>query len=104
VADAAGFVARVDAEAVGRAAVLLGAGRERVEDSIDLAAGVMVLKKAGDRVAAGDALAELHYDDDGRLDAALAAAQSAFKLAAAAPAPLPLVLAWVRAGEETRYV
>jgi pyrimidine-nucleoside phosphorylase len=94
----------VDAEAVGRAAVLLGAGRERVEDSIDLAAGVMVLKKAGDPVAAGDALAELHYDDDRRLDVARAAAQSAFSLSAAPPAPLPLVLAWVRAGKEARYV
>lgn len=104
VADAAGFVAHVDAEAVGRAAVLLGAGRERVEDSIDLAAGVMVLKKAGDPVAAGDALAELHYDDDRRLDVARAAAQSAFSLSAAPPAPLPLVLAWVRAGKEARYV
>ena len=104
VADAPGFVARVDAEAVGRAAVLLGAGRERVDDAIDLAAGVMVLKKAGDRVSAGDALVELHYDDDRRLDAALAAAQSAFSLSATPPAALPLVLAWVRAEGETRYL
>jgi pyrimidine-nucleoside phosphorylase len=103
-ANTSGFVARVDAEAIGRAAVLLGAGRERVDDAIDLAAGVMIEKKPGDAVHAGDALAILHYNDPRKLDEAAALAQAAFSIESVAPPRQPLILAWVRAGGETRYV
>jgi pyrimidine-nucleoside phosphorylase len=71
-ASRGGYVARLDAELVGRASVALGAGRDRVEDSIDPAVGIMVRVTVGDRVAAGDPMLELHYRDRARLDAALA--------------------------------
>ena len=45
----------LDAELVGRASVALGAGRDRVEDPVDPAVGIMVLAKPGDAVRAGDA-------------------------------------------------
>ena len=52
---AAGYLTRLDAELVGRASVALGAGRDRVEDPVDPAVGIMVRAKPGDAVRAGDA-------------------------------------------------
>jgi pyrimidine-nucleoside phosphorylase len=55
-----GYVRRIKAEAVGRGAMLLGAGRETKDAAIDPAAGIILLKKIGDPVSAGEPLAELH--------------------------------------------
>ena len=52
-ASRAGFVTALDAELVGRASVALGAGRDRVEDPVDPAVGIMVVAKPGDAVRAG---------------------------------------------------
>ena len=71
-ASRGGYVARLDAELVGRASVALGAGRDRVEDAIDPAVGIMVRATVGDRVAAGDPVLELYYRDRARLDRAVA--------------------------------
>lgn len=60
VADEAGWVAGFDAEAVGRAANVLGAGRLRKEDSVDHAAGLVLHVKTGTRVEVGRALATLY--------------------------------------------
>jgi pyrimidine-nucleoside phosphorylase/thymidine phosphorylase len=60
VAPAAGVVEAIDAEAVGLAAMALGAGRSRLEDRVDPAAGIEVRKKVGDPVAAGEPIATLH--------------------------------------------
>lgn len=59
-ADKEGFVSRMDAEKLGRAAMKLGAGRETKDSIIDLAAGIMLRVKTGDRVKPGTVLAELH--------------------------------------------
>jgi pyrimidine-nucleoside phosphorylase len=66
-----GIVEAVDAELVGRASAALGAGRDRVEDSVDVAVGIMVCAKPGDEVGAGDPLLELHVRDRAKLEAAL---------------------------------
>jgi thymidine phosphorylase len=95
-ADRAGFVVRVDAELVGRASVALGAGRDRVEDPVDPAVGILVAAKPGDRVRAGDPLLELHYRDRGRLDAASALAGKAVAIGDAAPAASRLIVGEVR--------
>ena len=55
-----GYVAAIAAEAVGVAAMLLGAGRATKESTIDLGVGVVLHMKVGDAVAAGEPLAELH--------------------------------------------
>lgn len=55
-----GYVLRIRAEAIGRGAMLLGAGRETKESLIDLGVGVVLQKKVGDPVRAGEALALLH--------------------------------------------
>ena len=70
-AGRAGYVARLDAELIGRASVLLGAGRDRVEDAVDPAVGLVIIAKPGTQVSAGDAILELHYREPAKLDAAL---------------------------------
>lgn len=60
-----GYVMKLDALCVGRAAVLLGAGRERAGDTVDHAAGIVLNKKVGDLARHGEGpFALLHYNDD----------------------------------------
>jgi thymidine phosphorylase len=87
-----GFVTEVDAYRIGIAAWRLGAGRARKEDSVSAAAGVLLRKRPGDPVRAGDPLFELRTDDAGRFAAAREAADGAVAIAAAPPARHPLVL------------
>lgn len=58
----AGYVASMQCEQIGTACVILGGGRERKEDSVDPAVGIVLHKKVGDRVAAGEPLATIHYN------------------------------------------
>jgi len=64
-APSGGTVQAIDAEAIGLAAVALGAGRSRVEDAVDHGVGLMVLKKVGDRVELGEPLATVHFGKRG---------------------------------------
>ncbi|BAQ10761.1 pyrimidine-nucleoside phosphorylase [Bacillus sp. OxB-1] len=57
---ASGFVVHMDADSLGVAAMLLGAGRATKEDAIDLAVGVVLKKKIGDPVEQGEPLAIIH--------------------------------------------
>jgi len=59
-APAGGWVTAIDGEAVGLAAVALGAGRAKVEDAVDPAVGLEVLKKVGERVEAGEPICRVH--------------------------------------------
>jgi thymidine phosphorylase len=87
-----GVVSRVDAYAVGVAAWRLGAGRARKEDPVSASAGVVVARKPGERVRAGDPVLELHTEDAGRIPAALDALDGAIDVAEAALEIPPLVL------------
>jgi len=60
-APARGVVQAIDAEAVGLAAVALGAGRARVEDPVDHAVGLVVHRKVGDAVERGEPLCTVHH-------------------------------------------
>jgi pyrimidine-nucleoside phosphorylase len=55
-----GYLSHMDAEKIGIASSLLGAGREKKEDSLDMTAGIVLCMKTGDYVKKGDVLAELH--------------------------------------------
>jgi pyrimidine-nucleoside phosphorylase len=79
-AERAGYVADVNAEFVGLASMLLGAGRDRVTDTVNPAVGLHVLAKPGHEVRAGDAFAEVHYDDDTRLPEAITLLQKAWRI------------------------
>ncbi len=90
-AERDGYISQVQAETVGRAAVALGAGREKKSDSIDLAVGLEVHVKVGQPVSVGQPLIAIHANDRSRLDAALALLQNAISISAD-PAPgLPLI-------------
>jgi thymidine phosphorylase len=87
-----GYVTSIDAELVGRATVVLGAGRSRVEDIVDHAVGVMLRVKEGECVRSGAELVELHYGLGSRLEEALRLLAQAFAIEGA-PRPLqPLIL------------
>ncbi|OKI42239.1 thymidine phosphorylase [Micromonospora sp. CB01531] len=87
-----GYVAEVDAYAIGVAAWRLGAGRARKEDPVSIPAGVVLHKRPGDRVRVGEPLYELRAEHAERIPAALAEAQRAVRIAPDAPAVAPLVI------------
>ena len=91
-----GFLVRLDAESVGRASVVLGAGRDRVEDPVDPAVGIIVRAKPGDAVRAGDPVLEMHYRDRGRLETAMQLVTAAIVVGDERPAPRPLIVGEVR--------
>jgi thymidine phosphorylase len=91
-APASGVLTRLDAYAVGVAAWRLGAGRARKEDPVSAGAGVVMLAKPGDQVRAGEPLLELHADDAGRFERALAALDGAIDVGDGPFTPSPLVL------------
>jgi pyrimidine-nucleoside phosphorylase len=95
-AEQSGYLARIDAELIGRASVMLGAGRNRVEDAVDPAVGIVLRARPGAQLAAGDAVLELHYRDQATLDAALVLARRAVSLADAPPASRSIIVAEVR--------
>ena len=93
-ADRAGIVTDVDARQIALAAFALGAGRARKEDAVDPTAGVVLNKRPGESVEAGEALATLYARDASRADPS--AVRAAFTLTAVAgdtaPPARPLVL------------
>jgi pyrimidine-nucleoside phosphorylase len=91
-APSSGYVTRIRAEEIGRASMLLGAGRTRVDAPIDYGAGIMLRAKPGDRVSVGDALADLSVGAHAQAEQALQLAASAYVIASEPPAPVPLVL------------
>ncbi|MFE9959484.1 thymidine phosphorylase [Micromonospora sp. NPDC005299] len=87
-----GYVAGIDAYAMGVAAWRLGAGRARKEDPVSIPAGVVLHKRPGDPVRAGEPLYELRAEHAERIPAALAEAERAVRIAPEAPAAAPLVI------------
>lgn len=90
-ADRSGAVLALDALDIAHAAFALGAGRERAEQPIHPGVGVLLHRKRGDEVRAGDLLAQIHHADRA-LDQALALTRSAFAIGDGVPAPVPLVI------------
>src|SRR5205814_3271644 len=79
-ASAAGFVTRCDAKLLGLASNALGAGRQRMDDTIDPAVGIYLEKKLGDKVARGEALCQIHWNDERRLRDALPLIKRAYEI------------------------
>ncbi|CAN5591661.1 pyrimidine-nucleoside phosphorylase [soil metagenome] len=80
-ATGAGTLKRVDAEAIGRASVLLGAGRAQADDEIDYAVGFSQIKKVGERVEATEPLLFIHAREDRALKSVLPLLRQAFEIA-----------------------
>ncbi|MBE6635356.1 MAG: thymidine phosphorylase [Ruminococcaceae bacterium] len=79
-AEKDGYLASCNAERIGIAAMKLGAGRETKESVIDPRAGIIILKKPGDKVRAGEPVALLMTDTEDKLDGALATAAEAIEI------------------------
>ena len=88
----AGYVTAVDAMAVGQAAQIAGAGRQRIDDSVDPAAGVLLERAVGDQVDAGDTLAAVFSRDPARRAQASEVLDRAFTVGDERPPPGRLVL------------
>jgi pyrimidine-nucleoside phosphorylase len=91
-APAAGFVQAIATTSVGLAALHLGAGRRRKEDTIDHAVGVVCLAKRGDRVEAGQPLAEVHARDEPSTARAVEELGSCYRIGDGEPERKPIVL------------
>ena len=86
-----GFIQEIDALKVGLAAMALGAGREKKEDEIDLAAGVEVFKKIGDTVEKGELLFSLHSSSGEKISTALQLLKEAVVISPEKPSTPPLI-------------
>lgn len=86
-----GWVAGIYAAAVGILCTDLGAGRSRMEDAIDPAAGAVLLKKKGDPVGKGETLAVLHADRDVDADAMVRRMRTAYMITEQPAAEAPLI-------------
>jgi len=95
-ADRDGYVTRLNAEAIGRACVLLGGGRSKKEDEIDHSVGIELLKKVSDRVKSGDVLAKVYHSKRSDLDSALHLVQSAYVISERSVELPPIVLEVIR--------
>jgi len=84
-AETDGFIVEMNAELIGLASMQLGAGRERVDSLIDHAVGIVLQKKVGERVARGDLLCTIYYNDETRLRAAADKLRAAFVIGEEAP-------------------
>jgi pyrimidine-nucleoside phosphorylase len=91
-AERAGVVTAIDSEAVGLAAMALGAGREKTSDVIDPGVGFVLEKKLGDAVSVGATLVTAHVNDERRLDEVVTRLRAAYRLGPTAPTARPLVL------------
>ncbi len=91
-ANSDGWVTECDAYAIGIAAVRLGAGRARKEDTIDPSVGFTIEAKIGDQVVRGQPLATVAYNDEAKLDSALPIVSAAWSIADTEPEPTQLVI------------
>lgn len=96
-AETSGYIESIQAEEIGIAAMLLGAGRETKDSVIDLAAGLVLRKKIGDPVEAGDVLAVLHLNRqyERRLEEASSKVREAYGISDTKVPQRPLVFALV---------
>lgn len=95
-AERSGWITHMDAAKVGIGSSLLGAGRMKKDDPIDYAAGIVLEKKTGDHVEAGDVLAWLHTNDESRLPGAEAMLLEALTWGETKPEQQPLIYGIVR--------
>jgi len=98
-----GFIATLHAEAMGRVAMRLGAGRAKHDDVIDPAVGLVILRKVGQQVQVGEAVVEVHAPTQDAAEQALRELDACIVVSTHAVRPIELVLDIVRSddGEAT---
>src|SRR5580698_9858949 len=88
----AGYVTAIDAELIGLASSMIGAGRDTKEDSIDPAVGVILEVKVGQKIDANGVLCRLYYTGDERVEDAAQLVEDAFRISGTAPEERELIL------------
>lgn len=91
-----GYIFSADTGKIGEAAVILGTGREKKDDKIDMAAGIVLRKKTGERVNKGDALATLYTSCEARADNAEKLYLNAIKIADNPPEKKKLIYGTIK--------
>lgn len=87
-----GYITAIDAEEIGLASSMIGAGRDTKEDTIDPAVGVVLEAKVGTRVEAGSVLCRLYFTKEDRVREAADRIEDAFRISTAPPEPRELIL------------
>lgn len=90
-ADRAGYISNIVTDEVGMTSLILGGGRETKDSTIDLSVGIRILKKLGDKVEKGEALAVLYANDGDKLNAAKLRYRNAVTIGAEKPAPVKTI-------------
>jgi pyrimidine-nucleoside phosphorylase len=90
-APASGFVSTIECERMGMAGVILGGGRLTKEDAIDPAVGIVLHKKVGDTVSAGEVLCTVHYNAVERFAQAKPVITASYSIGAQKPQARPLI-------------
>jgi pyrimidine-nucleoside phosphorylase/thymidine phosphorylase len=88
----AGYISAIDAEYIGQASSMIGAGRDTKEDSIDPAVGVILEVKVGQKVDAGGVLCRLYYTREDNVEEAAQLVEDAFRISSTAPESRELIL------------
>ncbi len=90
-APESGYLSRIVCDEVGICSLILGGGRETKESEIDLSVGLVLCKKVGDYVEAGEPLAVIHANDADRAEQARARYLKACTIAGEAPERMPFI-------------
>ncbi len=80
-----GFVTAIQCEAVGTACVILGGGREKKEDAVDPAVGIVLHKKVGERVERGESLCTIHFNSEAKAERAKKMLAESYQIGEAPP-------------------
>ena len=91
-----GFLAGLEAEKIGIASQMLGAGRAKKEDTIDPAVGLIMHRRVGDRLSTGEPFCTLYVNDETHLEEAVALLHESMTISSEKPASAPLVYAIVK--------
>jgi len=86
-----GYVTAIACEAVGTACVILGGGREKKEDTVDPSVGMVLHKKVGDEVKAGEAVCTIYYNAEARAERAKRLMEESYEIGEQGPAERQLV-------------
>ena len=88
----AGYVSSIDAQDIGASSNMIGAGRDKKEDSIDPAVGIILEVKMGEKVDAGSVLCRLYYTKEDRVEEAAEMVEDAFRISSQKPDERELIL------------
>jgi pyrimidine-nucleoside phosphorylase/thymidine phosphorylase len=94
-----GYITAMNCEAVGTACVVLGGGREKKEDSVDPAVGIVLHHKVGDQITAGEPLCTVHFNSGAKAASAAQLLLDSYQISDTAPEKKPLVHRVIRSSQ-----